>query len=250
MTTHTKLMLLKFDNPDTLHNDWARYTHPSNFVNTQTSMYTAVIGLQSSTGYGGASLGNQSERYLLAVAGTGTEQDSNISSAYRAELNSGTGTSFSSWLADFLAHASGYGFTPDPYFNNFNALQDDLEDDGQYLGHISLTDDNYTYILIDKNTLGSTIDGSASGSSAAADTSILSWAYSSQSATDPSILIDWVTTPNFTITEDTTDWKQDIKNKITASSLSITTLIEDYLLEDSISPNLRSFKDYVTYKLG
>lgn len=236
MATVTKLLLHKTNDLSTYNStdQWALYTNPSgNFETTQTSMYAEVIGLASTTNYGGASLGNQSaHRYLTAIAmdfggsesAIGAYQSSAISNSYNA----------------FGFNDPSATFNPTTGNANFSSIQSALEDDGQYFVS-SQNGSNFLYTLhIDKNNLGN-----SSGSSS---TSLTSWAYSSQSSTDPNILIDWATSPsaNFEYSAaDTTDWKTDIKAKITAKSLNINDLLADYILESHNVERMKSDSNYM-----
>lgn len=227
--SHTKLLLHKTDDPSVDSTNWALYTKPSGtFTNTQTSMYAEIIGLASTTGYGGASLGNQTERYLLAWCGTGSSPDSNVGSSQLSHWSDGT-NSLNDFLNTYASSSDNYVFNPNN--ETFSALTSSLVDDGQYFAEITATisgtPDNYYFIIIDKNNLGS-----GGGSSSSSSHSLTSWAYSSTSATDPNILIDWATSPQFEYsTADTTDWKADLKSKITSKSLNINDLVADYILE-------------------
>lgn len=248
--SHTNLILHKTDDPSVDSSNWALYTKPSGtFTNTQTSMYAEIIGLASTTNYGGASLGNQTERYLLAWCGTGSSPDSNVGSNQINHWSDGT-NSLNDFLNTYSSSSDNYVFNPNN--ETFSSLTSSLEDDGQYFGDITATisgtPDNYYFMIIDKNNLGG-----GSGSSSSSGTSLTSWAYSSQSATDPNVLLDWTTpTPDFSITEDTTDWKADILAKVTAKGLNIDSLVADYLFEQSIRDVTQklSFKDYVINKIN
>lgn len=243
--SYTKLALSKTNDLSTS-NTWALYTKPSgNFTNTETSMYSEVISLASTTGYGGASLGNQTERYLCAIATDGNSVvDAQTDAKYTDYLNNTRS------VENVFSTESAYTFTPN--HTTFSAMQTALEDDGKHFITASATFGgapyNIYFLIVDKNSLGG-----GSGSSSSSGTSLTSWAYSSQSATDPNILLDWTTpTPDFSITEDTTDWKADILAKVTAKGLNIDSLVADYLFEQSIRDVTQklSFKDYVINKIN
>ena len=241
MSTHTKLILHRSALPSTVTSNWALYTKGSGtFENTESSMYAEVISLASTTGYGGASLSNQTERYLFAYA----HKTDSLTSSTISHWGDGT-HSIDTWLNTYASSSTTFTFTPNN--ETFSTIQSSLEDDGKYF--FTVTDggsDEYYGLIVDKTSLGS-------GSSSSSGTSLTSWAYSSQSATDPEILIDWTTpTPDYSITEDSTDWKADILAKVTAKSLDINSLIADYLLEDSVRTlNQKiTLKDYLTYKIN
>jgi len=241
MSNFNKMLLARTDDLSSSTTTWGNQTfYSSTFDSTETSMYTAIVGLASTTLYGGASLGNQTERYLVAF----TDFDS-ATSTYNPYIHGRLPTpaiSVESFLSNTLsAYTFSGGIT-------FSAIQTSLEDDGKHFDNGTYSGNNeIQYMLVvDKNNL-------TSGSSGSAATSLTSWAYSSQSATDPDILIDWTTpTPDFSITEDTTDWKADILTKVTAKGLNIDSLVADYLFEQSIRDiNTKlSFKDYVISKIN
>lgn len=246
MSNFEKLVLQKSDSFTTFGTASLYSKVTGTFDSTETSMYAEVVGLAGSTGYGGASLANQTERYLLAT----TSFESPSTYDVYASFDSSNMISTSQTINGYMSDSSSWTVTPTGH-DNFSSLQSSLEDDGKHF--VTYQNGNYyRYILLlDKNNLGSS--GSGSGSSSAADTSLLSWAYSSQSATDPDTLIDWAThNPDYSITEDTTDWKTDILAKVTAKGLNIDSLVAEYLFEDSVRGNNMkiTFKDYITNKIN
>lgn len=248
MSSYQKLLLQSTDDFTTF-GSTALYTNVSGtFDATETSMYAEVIGLPSSTGYGGASLGNQTHRYLLATA---TKEDTSSGIVYDANTTFDQNSMYtnSQTINGYLADNSGWTITPTGH-TSFSAVQTALEDDGKHFITFAHPGANFTryHLLIDKNNLGG-----GSGSSSSSGTSLTSWAYSSQSATDPNVLLDWTTpTPDFTITPDSTDWKTDILAKVTAKGLNIDNLVVEYLFEQSIRHDYQkqSFKDYVINKIN
>lgn len=227
----------------------ALYTKPGGtFTNTETSMYSEVISLASTTYYGGASLANQTERYLIAIvfANGGTADNGTSGQVSHYQSNNDTINSILS------TYGSAYTFTPN--HTSFGAAQSALENDGK---HFIAGDDGsgntMDILLVDKNTLGG-------GSSSSSSSSLTSWAYSSQSATDPNVLIDWTTaTPDYSITADSTDWKTDLKAKITAKGLTATDLLLDWELEmnnqhRNLDPNnqntINNFIEYINKKIN
>ena len=243
--SYTKLALSKTNDLSTS-NTWALYTKPSGtFTNTETSMYSEVISLASTTGYGGASLGHQTERYLCAIATDGNNVvDSQTDAKYTDYLNNTRS------VENVFSTESAYTFTPN--HTTFSAMQTALEDDGKHFITASATFGgapyNIYFLIVDKNSLG----GSSSS------TSLTSWVYSSQSATDPNILMDWATAPQFEYSaSDTSDWKTDLKSKITAKSLNINDLLADYILEthnvermSNESNYMNNFIEYVNNKIN
>jgi len=234
--------------------NWGLFTNvTSTFDATETSMYSEVISLASSTGFGGASLGNQTERYLVAIAtdkvtSSGTVYDDQTSAKRTDHMNNNRS------LNDiFTSEGSVYTFTPN--HTSFSAAQTSIEDDGKHFisstWAIGADTYNVYYLIIDKNNLGS-----GSGSSSSSGTSLTSWAYSSQSATDPDILIDWSTpTPDFSITQDTTDWTTDLDSAITTAGLNKQNLINDFLYEHhelyrtTETNKQNNLIDYIKYRI-
>ena len=251
MSSYNKLLLGKANDFTSAHINYANYTKPSGtFDATETSMYAEVVGLASSTYYGGASLANQSERYLIAMtdfdASTG-----NYNPYIHSRNPNNDGTGSVSFEGLFSGTFSGYSPINS---TTFSGIQTDLENDGKhFFASTHSTNQETQYLLIvDKNSLGS-------GSSSSSGTSLTSWAYSSQSATDPNILIDWSTpTPDYSITADSTDIKADIKAKVTAHGSNIDTLMLDYFLDHYIDQrqkntqvtSLNNFIEYINKKIN
>lgn len=255
MSQYQKLLLQSTDDFTTF-GSTALYTNASGtFDATETSMYAEVVGLASTTGYGGASLGNQTHRYLLATA---TKQDSSSGIVYDANtaFDQNYMSSNSQSINTYLADSSGWTVTPTGH-TSFSAIQTSLEDDGKHFITYAHSGASFTryHLLIDKNNLGG-----GSGSSSSSSSSAMSWAYSSQSATDPNVLLDWTTpTPDYSVTTDLTDWKADLKSKITAKGLSASDLLLDWELEmnnqhRSIDPNnqntINNFIEYINKKIN
>ena len=257
MSSFQKLLLAKADSTTASTTNWALYNKPSGtFDSTETSMYAEVIGLASTTYYGGASLGNQTERYLMAVAfkettSSGTVYDGQTSATYSSATTSTT-------MENILTPSSSpYTYTPN--HQSFIDMQTSLEDDGKHFISTTWTISGTTYdryfLFVDKNSLGG-----GSGSSSSSGTSLTSWAYSSQSSTDPNTLIDWTTpTPDYSITADTTDWQTDLIAKITAKGLTIQDLVNAYALEHAnierqLNPNSANYTnnliEYINKKLN
>lgn len=225
MSNYNKLLLGRADDFTTAHMNYAIYTKVSGtFDATETSMYSEVISLASTTGYGGASLSNQTERYLIAM--TDFDASTNNYNPYISTRIPSSNTSF-----EGLFQNTFNGYSP-INSTSFSTIQTDLEDDGKHFfasTHSSNQETQYL-LIVDKNNLSS----SGGGSSSSSGTSLTSWAYSSQSATDPNVLIDWTTpTPDYSITADSTDWQADLIAKITAKGLTIQDLANAYALENA-----------------
>ena len=249
MSNFTKLVLVKTDDftQSITSTDIALYTKPSGtFDSTETSMYAEVIGLASTTGYGGASLGNQSERYLMAYASwNSSSYDSYTTSQYNGDLSNLYSPN------TILNNFESGNYTASPAGHQFSTFQTNLEDDGKHFitFNNSNGNDQFFFLIVDKNSLGG-----GSGSSSSAGTSLISWAHSSQSETDPDTLIDWDNQQisQVTYTDDSTDWKTDLLAKVTAKGLNIDNLLIDYQLEKSIDFRNKNitFKDYVINKIN
>ena len=250
MSNYTQLALYKADDltVSTTTANWSLFTKPSGtFDATETSMYSEIISLASTTYYGGASLGNQSERYLVAIASdedtSGTiVYDSQTSAKYTSHMNNGRS------LNDIFSNESVYTFTPN--HTSFSALQTDLEDDGKHFISSTFssggTDYNVYYLIVDKNFLGSS--GGSSGSSTSAANSVMSWAYSSPTSTDPDLIMGWnEVTPSIAQVGTPLDWRTDLRNKITSSSHDIENLIFDYLVDEEMKSNY-TFHEYLAKK--
>lgn len=171
MSNYQELALYKADDltSSTTSSNWSLYTKPSGtFDATETSMYAEIISLASTTNYGGASLGNQTERYLVAIA---THEDTSGSIVYDAQTSAKYNSHMSNGrsLNDIFTSESVYTFTPN--HTSFSALQTDLEDDGKHfissVYSTGGTDYNVFYLIVDKNNLtggsgpsgGTTVDG-------------------------------------------------------------------------------------------
>lgn len=245
MSLHEKLLLGKTDDFTTAIS-WGLHTNSSTrFDHTETSMYSRVIGLPASTNFGGASLSNQTERYLVAM--TDYDASNNAYDPYIASRQPSGTLSVEDLLSQtFSAYTFSGGIT-------FSAFQTSLEDDGKHFdtGTFSGNQETQYLLIIDKNNLGS-----GSGSSSSSSHSLTSWAYSSQSATDPDILIDWATpTPDFSITQDTTDWSADLDTAITTAGLNKQNLINDFLYEHheqyrtTETNKQNNLIDYIKYRI-
>lgn len=251
MSSYQKLLLQSTDDFTTF-GSTALYTNASGtFDATETSMYAEVVGLASTTGYGGASLGNQTHRYLLATA---THEDTSSGIVYDANtaFDQTSMSNNSQTINGYLADNSGWTITPSGH-TSFSAIQTALEDDGKHFITYEHSGANFSrfHLLVDKNNLGG-----GSGSSSSSSHSLTSWAYSSQSATNPDILIDWSTpTPDFSITPDTTDWKTDLDSAITTAGLTKQDLINDFLYEHheqyrtTETNKQNNLIDYIKYRI-
>ena len=228
--------------------NWSLYTKPSGtFDATETSMYAEVVGLASTTNYGGASLSNQTERYLVVIASDENSSgsityDSQTSAKYNSHMSNGRS------LNDIFSNESVYTFTPN--HTSFSALQTDLEDDGKHFISSTYstggTDYNVYYLIVDKNSLGSS--GGSSGSSSSAANSLMSWAYSSQTSSDPNQIMGWnEVTPTINQVGTPLDWRVELRNKITSSSHDIENLIFDYLVDEEMKSNY-TFHEYLAKK--
>ena len=250
MSNYQELALYKANDltTSTTSANWSLYTKPSGtFDVTETSMYAEIIGLASTTNYGGASLANQSERYLVAIA---SDSDTSGSVVYDAQTSAKYNSHMSNGrsLNDIFTSESVYTFTPN--HTSFSALQTDLEDDGKHFISSTFstggTDYNVYYLIVDKNNLGSS--GGSSGSSSSAANSLMSWAYSSQSLTDPNQIMGWnEVTPTITQVGTPLDWRTELRNKITSSSYDIENLIFDYLVDEEMKSNY-TFHEYLAKK--
>ena len=240
MSNFQKILLQKADSFSTF-GTTGLYTSSSTFDSTETSMYAEVISLASSTGYGGASLANQTERYLFATTSFESPSTYDVYTSFDSSHMSSSSQTIDGYLSDSL----NWTVTPSGH-DNFTSLQSSLEDDGKHF--ITYQNGNYyRYILlIDKNNLANSSSGS--GSSSAADTSLISWAYSSQTNSDPNQIIGWdAVTPTIAQQGTPLDWRTNLRNKITSSTHDKETLIFDYLVDEEMKRNY-TFHEYLAKK--
>ena len=241
MPNYNQLLLGKADDFTTAHLNYAVYTKPSGtFDATETSMYSEVIGLASTTLFGGASLGNQTERYLIAM--TDFRSDTNAYNPYIASRIPSSAVSFEGLFSGEFASYSPINST------TFSGIQTDLEDDGKHFFASTYSGNTETQFLliVDKNNLGSS--GGSSGSSSSAANSLMSWAYSSQTSSDPDQIMGWnAVTPTIAQVGTPLDWRTELRNKITSSSHDIENLIFDYLVDEEMKSNY-TFHEYLAKK--
>ena len=214
--------------------NWASFTNSGHAGNTynqgNAEQYVKYAHSQSPT---------FSDRYTFGIVidGYTTSQASNLA-LHMVQYDSGNGAEGEDLSVEQFGQTNTNAL---PTTTEFNSVEY-TNTSGTVTGWIVVYDSQYS--------------SSSSGSGSSQGVSQLSWAYSSQTATDPNIIMDWESSPDFSITADTTDVKADIKAIVTAASLNINDLLVDFVLNshndkrNNQSDYRDNFVDYIYSRIN